>query len=171
MVIFVNGVFARVWAPNQFIARTEAWPPNQLQLPCKNLEKHFYRRSNRLTWYLHLQPWDEVVFELSARPKISTLLTQISIFNPEFAKAPSWGSNVLASYTRVTTLHSIFLTWLEVLKKDHSHLRWKQISWMEHPGTPGIEFAPLFLFVSLACASSPRKTLEGRAPTSSVSSR
>ena len=35
MVIFVNGVFARVWDPNQSIARTEAWPPNQLQLKRK----------------------------------------------------------------------------------------------------------------------------------------
>ena len=35
MVIFVNGVFVRVWAPDQSIAKTEAWPPNQLQLKCQ----------------------------------------------------------------------------------------------------------------------------------------
>lgn len=29
MVIFVDGVFVRVWDPNQsIIARTEVWPPN-----------------------------------------------------------------------------------------------------------------------------------------------
>ena len=54
-----------------------------------------------------------MAFELSVSPKLSMLLTQISIFNPEFAKAPSWGSKVLASYTSVTTLPSTFLTWIE----------------------------------------------------------
>ena len=60
MVIFVNGVFARVWDPNQSIARTEAWPPNQLQLKRKTLRKRFDYRFSRLTWYLRLRPWDGI---------------------------------------------------------------------------------------------------------------
>jgi hypothetical protein len=61
MVIFVKGVFARVWAPNQSIARTEAWPPNQLQLKCKKAREaiqsfaktHLISASPALRWGLN----------------------------------------------------------------------------------------------------------------------
>ena len=101
MVIFVKGVWLRASLPYQSIARTEAWPPNQLQLLILGQRSNINTRLEiALTHLMSASPAYQIVgvrFVLSIHAVIFCARTQISILSLEFARAPSWGSHVLAS--------------------------------------------------------------------------
>ena len=99
MVIFAKGVWLRTSLPYQFIARTEACPPSQLQLLIWVSEVKYtpeFKIADLL--YVCITRLLKVgVRSLRIHTVILCARTQISSLSLEFARAPNWGSHVLAS--------------------------------------------------------------------------